>query len=330
MAKSAVRGKTVLVTGGSGSIGSEIVRECLKQGAKVVRIFSRDETRQYRMQQSMCDDRLRFLIGDVRDRERLRRAMHRTDLVFHAAAMKQVPYCEYNPFEAVQTNVVGAQNLVDAALDAGVSRVVAISTDKAVNPVNTMGATKLLSERIVTRANLWARSTMFSCVRFGNVLGSRGSVTELIEQQVLEGGPVRLTDKTMTRFMMSIPQAASLVLGAASLARAGETFVLPMKALRVEDLVTELRDLFCRRHGRKTVPIKVTGRRPGEKLHEELVTQEELHHVRRVGAYMVIENIPNFRKGAFAKLKLPEYLSDHASLMTRAHVRTLLRESGLL
>lgn len=330
MPGSIVEGNTVLVTGGSGSIGSEIVRQCLDAGASTVRVFSRDETRQYRMQQEIDDDRLRFLIGDVRDRARLTRAMEGAQVVFHAAALKQVPFCEYNPFEAVQTNVVGTQNLVEAALDAGVDRVVGVSTDKSVNPVNTMGATKLLSERILTRANLWATGTVFCCVRFGNVLGSRGSVIELIDQQVAEQGRVSLTDGRMTRFMMTIPQAAGLVLGAAAIARAGETAVLPMRALMVRDLVELLRDHFAAKHGRQDVAVQETGARPGEKLHEELLTEDELGRVRRVDGYFVIENIPGFRDGDVAELDPADYVSSEAVPMTRDEVKELLDASGTL
>lgn len=325
-----IQGKKILVTGGSGSIGSEIVRQCLKAGAEVVRVFSRDESRQYELQQELGTDNLRFLLGDVRDKDRLKRAMKQIDLVFHAAALKQVPYCEYNPYEAVQTNVVGAQNLVESALDAGVSKVVGISTDKSVNPVNTMGATKLLSERIITNANLWTDDTTFSCVRFGNVLGSRGSVVPLIRQQVELGGPVQLTDAKMTRFMMSIPEAAGLVLKASALAKAGETFVLPMKALNVKDMITVLRDHFCDDLNVKKCTIKEVGMRPGEKMHEELVTQEELARVRKVKNYLVVESLPGKRKGPKAKLEEKEYISSASPKMKQTEIIQLLKKAHVI
>jgi len=325
-----IQGKKVLVTGGSGSIGSEIVRQCLTSGAEVVRVFSRDESRQYQMQQELGKKNIRFLLGDVRDKDRLKRAMKDIDLVFHAAALKQVPFCEYNPYEAVQTNVVGTQNMVQAALDAGVARVVGISTDKSVNPVNTMGATKLLSERIMTHANLWTEDTLFSCVRFGNVLGSRGSVIPLIRQQVEQGGVVQLTDRRMTRFMMSIPEAASLVLKSSSLARAGETFVLPMKALKVADLITVLRDHFCDQFNIKKCSIEEVGKRAGEKLHEELVSEEELSHVRKIKGYLVVDHIPGKRKGAFVSLEKKEYNSTAATKMSQKEIISLLKKSQVI
>lgn len=188
--------KKIIVTGGTGSIGSEIVRRVLQYDPEVVRILSRDESKQFELEQEIGDlENVRFLIGDVRDKDRLNRAFEDVDIVFHAAAMKHVPACEYNPFEAVKTNVVGTQNVIDAALDNGVGKVIAISTDKAASPINTMGATKLLAEKQIIDANFYKghRKTVFSCVRFGNVMGSRGSVIPLFEKQIKNGGPVTVT-----------------------------------------------------------------------------------------------------------------------------------------
>ena len=227
-----LKGKKVLVTGGTGSIGSEIVRQVLAQSPEVVRIFSRDETKQYYLE-SILGRRpdLRYLVGDVREKDRLRRALKDIDVVFHTAALKQVPSCEYNPFEAVKTNVFGTQNVIEAALESGVSRVIAVSTDKAINPTSTMGATKLLSERLVATANSWTSDTTFACVRFGNVLNSRGSLVPLAKSQIERGGPVTLTDEGMTRFMMPISEAVKLTLEAGA-TRRGRRDIHPQDARR--------------------------------------------------------------------------------------------------
>ncbi|BAS28214.1 UDP-N-acetylglucosamine 4,6-dehydratase family protein [Limnochorda pilosa] len=270
-------GKTVLVTGGTGSIGSEIVRQALQAGATAVRVYSRDEYRQMLLQEELGNDRrLRLLIGDVRDQERLAFAMSGVDIVFHAAAMKHVPACEYNPFEAVKTNVLGIQNVIDCAMRANAERMVTISTDKVVSPMNTMGATKLLGERLMMAANRYKgnRRTVFNCVRFGNVLGSRGSVVPLFRRQIRKGGPLTVTDARATRFFMSIPQAVELALKAGGLSRGGYTFVLKMPVVRIWQLAEVMAAEYAGR-GLPLVDIRETGLRPGEKLFEELMTSDE-------------------------------------------------------
>lgn len=274
------KGKRVLVTGGTGSIGSEIVRRLLKHEPKVVRIFSRDETKQFELQQELGDrEDLRFLIGDVRDRDRLTKAFEEIDIVFHAAAMKHVPACEYNPFEAVKTNVEGTQNIIDAALENKVEKVVAISTDKAVNPINTMGATKFLSEQLMINTYLFTKhkKTTFSCVRFGNVMGSRGSVIPLFEKQIKAGGPLTLTHPDMTRFIMSIPQAVDLVFKATKMSRGGEIFIFKMPVVKIEDLAKAMILNFAPLYGYQPqeIDIKDIGIRDGEKMYECLMTEEE-------------------------------------------------------
>jgi FlaA1/EpsC-like NDP-sugar epimerase len=238
------RGRKVLVTGGTGSIGSQIVRQLFRSSPRVLRVLSRDETKQLELAEDLGRegplDNVRFLIGDVRDPVRLRRAMEGIEIVFHAAAMKHVPACEYNPFEAIQTNVLGTQNVITAARDAGAARVVAVSTDKATLPENTMGATKLLAERLVSAAHLSSPGQVLCAVRFGNVLGSRGSLVPLVQRQLREGRPVTITHPQMTRFMMTIEDAVSLVLLAGARARGGEVFILKMPALRVLDLIEVL------------------------------------------------------------------------------------------
>lgn len=277
---SLLRGKKVLVTGGTGSIGSEIVRQVLRQEPAVVRVYSRDEGKQFDLQHELRGfGNVRYLIGDIRDKERLARAIEDIDVVFHAAALKHVPACEYNPFEAVKTNVLGVQNLIEAALDEEVEKVIAISTDKVANPTNTMGATKLLSERLIAAANYYkgSRRTVFSCVRFGNVVGSRGSVIPLFHEQIRRGGPVTVTDPAMTRFMMTIPQAVQLVLRAAGMAQGGETFILKMPVVRLGDLVEAMIGELAPRYGFRPeeIPVDIIGLRPGEKRDEELMTEEE-------------------------------------------------------
>ena len=275
-----LKGKRVLVTGGTGSIGSEIVRQVLAQSPQVVRVLSRNELNQFEFQKVLKDyPNVRFLLGDIRDKERLRRAVQDIDIIFHASALKHVPFCEYNPFEAVKTNVLGTQNLVEVALDEGVQRVVAISTDKSVSPTNTMGATKLLVERLLSAANFYRgfNQTVFTAVRFGNVLGSSGSVLPVWKKQIESGGPVTVTDPEMSRFVMSIPQAVSLVLSACNRARGGEIFVLKMPVANILDLAKATINVMAPKFKQKPedIGIEFIGRRPGEKEYEELLSREE-------------------------------------------------------
>lgn len=274
-----IQGKRVLVTGGTGTIGSYLARELLHSGAEVVRIFSRDEHKQYEMYQELMNEnpdiarKVRFLLGDVRDRERLFRAMEGIDIVFHLAALKHVPACEYNPYEAVKTNVLGTQNVVDCAIEANVSAVVYASTDKAASPTNTMGASKLLAERLIVSASEgWKgpRDIKFLSVRFGNVLNSRGSVVPLFNNQIAKGGPITVTDSSMTRFVMKIERSVELMLKALSIAQGGEVFVFKMPVLSIGDLAEVMA-----RMAEKRIEIKSIGLRPGEKLYEELMSEEE-------------------------------------------------------
>lgn len=274
------RNKKILVTGGTGCIGSEIVRKLLKYKPKVVRIFSNDEDNTFRMKHELDEmSNLRFLIGDIRDKERLILAMEGIDIVYHAAALKHVPLCEYNPFEAIKTNVFGTQNVIEAALSNGVGKVINISTDKAVNPVNTMGATKLLAEKLNIDANFYKGlgKTIFSCVRFGNVLFSRGSVILLFEEQIKQKKPITITDPDMTRFMMSISETIDLVFKATIMAKGGEIFILKMPVLRIGDLTDVVIEKYAEEYGDKKENIKKkkVGPRPGEKIFEELMTETE-------------------------------------------------------
>lgn len=262
-------GKTILITGGTGSFGRHFCRIALKAlcGIKAIRIFSRDELKQYEMLQEFNDPRLRFFIGDVRDLNRIRRAMEGADYVIHAAALKQVPICEYNPIEAIRTNILGAQNVINAAIDSGVKKIIALSTDKAVNPVNLYGATKLCAEKLFIQGNAYAgsRKTRFSCVRYGNVVASRGSVIPLFIKQ-RPSGCLTVTDRRMTRFWITLDQAVALVLKAFSLMKGGEIFIPKIPSLKITDLARAV----C-----PECKIKYIGIRPGEKLHEALSTSEE-------------------------------------------------------
>lgn len=260
---------TILVTGGTGSFGKKFVGKLLQEyQPKKIIIFSRDELKQHEMRVGGFNQpQLRYFIGDVRDRDRLYRAMRDVDIVVHAAALKQVPACEYNPLEAVKTNVTGAANIIDAAIDNGVKRVLALSTDKAVNPVNIYGATKLVAEKLFVQANAYAgdRVTCFSSVRYGNVVGSRGSVIPLFKKQ-RETGTITLTDDRMTRFWITLEQGVQFVIRAIRLMQGGEVFVPKIPSMRLTDLANVIAP-GC--------DLKFIGIRPGEKLHEMLVSSEE-------------------------------------------------------
>lgn len=238
-----VTNKRVLITGGTGSFGHQIVRRLMAEKPAEIRIFSRDEEKQIQMSHDLDvgadyprKGKLSFVIGDVRNKDSLKRALHDIDIVFHAAALKQVPACEYNVLEAVQTNVLGAQNVIDVAFDCGAERVIAISTDKAVKPVNAMGMTKALQEKMFTSANYYkgSRSTVFTCVRYGNVIGSRGSVIPLFAKQIKKGGPVTVTHPDMTRFVITLEEAIELAFHAGKHAVGGEIFVPKIPILRTQ------------------------------------------------------------------------------------------------
>jgi UDP-N-acetylglucosamine 4,6-dehydratase/5-epimerase len=262
---------TVLVTGGTGSFGKQFVEIVLREKRpKKLIIFSRDELKQHDMRQRFSDtgdSPLRYFIGDVRDKDRLYRAFHGVDLVVHAAALKQVPSCEYNPFEAVQTNIIGAKNIIDAAIDCSVKRIIALSTDKAVNPVNLYGATKQVGEKLFVQGNSYAgvANTRFSCVRYGNVVGSRGSVIPLFLEQ-RKSGRVTVTDKRMTRFWITLEQGVRFVMRCAEQMHGGEVFVPKVPSMRITDLAEAVAP-GCR--------IEPIGIRPGEKVNEVLVAEDE-------------------------------------------------------
>jgi len=257
------RDKTILITGGSGSLGEAIAKLLLSNGVKSVRILSNDEWQQVQMQRFCTDERLRFLIGDVRDRDRMYRAMNGVNIVIHCAALKHIPICEYNPIEAVKTNILGSINVIDSAIDNEVEKVLAISSDKAVHPINLYGATKLAMEKLITQANVYG-TTKFSCVRYGN-FGGRGSVVPQIMQQV-ESGKVTITDKDMARFWMTLEHASSFTLQCLEMMEGGEVFIPKMTERGIMDIVREIAP---------EVEIEIIGKRAGEKLHEQLFAEGE-------------------------------------------------------
>jgi UDP-N-acetylglucosamine 4,6-dehydratase len=292
-----LKGKSLLVTGGTGSFGQKFVDLILSVAPDLDRliVFSRDELKQHDMAMRVRDPRVRFFIGDVRDLERLQRAFNGVDYVVHAAALKQVPACEYNPLEAVKTNVIGAENVINAAIDRGVKRVLALSTDKAVNPVNLYGATKLCAEKLFVQGNAYARygEPKFACVRYGNVVGSRGSVIPIFLKQ-RETGTVSITDKRMTRFWITLDQGVQFVLHCLERMHGGEVFVPKIPSMNIQDLADALAP------GCQT---EITGIRPGEKLHEVLVSTDEARHALELPEMYVIKpahvwwKIENWRDG---------------------------------
>jgi FlaA1/EpsC-like NDP-sugar epimerase len=274
------KNKKILVIGGTGTIGKNIVKHLLREEPDVIRILSRDEYKQFNLKNEFNNDsRLRFLIGDIRNYERVLSAMEDIDYVFHTAAMKHVEFCEYNPFEAVLTNVIGTYNVISAAKNQNVKKVVFTSTDKAISPTNNYGATKLTAEKLISSAEYskGSKSTTFSSVRFGNVIGSRGSVIPLFIKQVKEKNFVTVTDLSMTRFMMTLEQATKLTIESLKIAQGGETFILKMPVINLKDLAEIIIEETACKFGmdRKTIKINEIGLKPGEKKYEELMTYEE-------------------------------------------------------
>jgi UDP-N-acetylglucosamine 4,6-dehydratase (inverting) len=316
---------TILVTGGTGSFGQKFTEMVLREHhPKALRIYSRDELKQSQMQERFHDPRLRFLIGDVRDRNRLYRAMNGTDLVIHAAALKQVPVAEYNPLEAIKTNIEGAANLIDAAIDNAIPRVVALSTDKAVHPVNLYGATKLVSEKLMVQANTYSggRKTRFSVVRYGNVVGSRGSVVPIFRGQA-SAGKLTITDERMTRFWITQDEAVRFIVRCVDQMEGGEIFVPKIPSVHVTDVAKAIAP------GAKW---DIIGIRPGEKLHEVLLTEEEAPRAREFGDHFLIEpDHPFWTRGTVSGgTPVPpgfRYTSDgNTSWLTQDQLREMMGE----
>ena len=261
-----LKDKIILITGGCGTLGQAVTTELLEYNPKAIRLFDNSEYFHWHMKRKFTDPRLRFQIGDIRDRNRLFRAMTGVDIVIHTAALKHVDLAEYNPIEAVRTNIEGSINVIDTAIDQGVNKVLAISSDKAVHPINIYGATKLVMEKLIIQGNIYG-DTQFSCARFGNFEGSRGSLVSVIEQQLEQGNEVTITDKEMTRFWITIDKASKFVVECIEIMKGGEIFIPKMSEASVTEVIRTLAP---------GAQYKIIGRRPGEKLHELLFNEDEV------------------------------------------------------
>lgn len=324
-------GQNILITGATGSWGHELVKQLLTKNPKENRIFSRNEASQVAMQRKFQDERLRFIIGDIRDKESIVTASTQVDLLFHLAALKHVPVCEDQPLEALKTNVIGTQNVIEAAIVNEVKKVVNISTDKAANPANFYGMTKAIAEQLITHANLLTEKTKFVNIRGGNVLGTSGSVIHVFKEQIETTGKVSITDKQMTRFFLTIEEAIQLVFKATESSEGGEIFVMKMPTCRILDLA----EVLIKESGRKDVEIIELGIRPGEKVHELLFSENEsLNTVIFDDNYYVILPTRNFPslKEKYHECPIVETKSysskDH--LMTKTEIRQLLEKGGFL
>jgi len=326
--------KVLLITGGTGSFGNAVLQRFLKSDFAEIRIFSRDEKKQEDMRIALKSDKLKFYIGDVRDYDSVHDALKGVDYVFHAAALKQVPSCEFYPMEAVKTNVIGAENVMRAAINQGVSRVVVLSTDKAVYPINAMGMSKAMMEKVmVAKSRLCDPSkTVLSATRYGNVMASRGSVIPLFLQQLQDGKPLTLTDPSMTRFLMSLEESVDLVLYAFEHARPGDIFVQKAPASTVGDLAEAMRQLL-----KKNNEIKIIGTRHGEKLYESLVSREEMARSEDLGGYYRIpadsrdlNYAKYFVEGETAISEIDDYTSHNTKRLSVDEVKQVLLSLDLI
>ena len=328
------KNKKILITGGTGSLGTALTNRLLETDIDTIRIFSRDELKQSQMESNFNDDRLRFLIGDIRDKERLEKAVESIDIVIHTAALKQVPVIEYNPFEAIKTNVQGAQNLVEACLNKDVEFALAIGTDKAVSPFNTYGATKLLMERLFVSANYYKgyHKTKFSCVRYGNVLGSRGSILPVFVNQIISGKKITITDPNMTRFNITMDQALDLIFRVIKNSHGGDVYVPKLNAYRVGDIKDVLLDLMDSKIETVRIPVRI-----GEKYHETLINEHEIRNTyeNQDNDYVIYENqlakdssitIPNVKKTSLST----EYSSDKVKITPKEELKEILIKQNLI
>nr|AIF07093.1 Polysaccharide biosynthesis protein CapD (pseB) [uncultured marine thaumarchaeote KM3_199_D03]AIF07127.1 Polysaccharide biosynthesis protein CapD (pseB) [uncultured marine thaumarchaeote KM3_199_E03] len=328
------KNKKILITGGTGSLGTALTNRLLETDIDTIRIFSRDELKQSQMESDFNDDRLRFLIGDIRDKERLEKAVESIDIVIHTAALKQVPVIEYNPFEAIKTNVQGAQNLVEACLNKDVEFALAIGTDKAVSPFNTYGATKLLMERLFVSANYYKgyHKTKFSCVRYGNVLGSRGSILPVFVNQIISGKKITITDPNMTRFNITMDQALDLIFRVIKNSHGGDVYVPKLNAYRVGDIKDVLLDLMDSKIETVRIPVRI-----GEKYHEILINEHEIRNTyeNQDNDYVIYENqlakdssitIPNVKKTSLST----EYSSDKVKITPKEELKEILIKQNLI
>lgn len=330
-----LKGKKILITGGTGSLGTALTRRLLDEDVGVIRIFSRNESKQVEMQEEFSDPRLRFFIGDIRDKDRLLRAFEDIDVIFHAAALKHVPVIEYNPFEGVKTNVIGTQNVIEAALDQNVELVVGIGTDKSVSPLNTYGATKLLMEKLFTSAHNYVNPkrhrTRFCAIRYGNVIGSSGSVIPKFIEQIRKNKKITMTDPRMTRFSITMNEALDFILNSITKCQGGEVFVPKLMAYRMDMIQEVLFELLGTAKVEK-IPI-----RPGEKFHEILINQDELSYTLEGKNDFILKEphqktslakaaYKNYKHTAFNK----PYSSENAELIPKKELKRSIIEAGLL
>jgi len=326
-----LNGKNILITGGTGSLGTALTKKLLSLNVGTIRIFSRDENKQIQFEEKFNDNRLRFLIGDVRDKERLRRAVENIDIVIHTAALKHVPVAEYNPFEVIKTNIHGSQNVIDVSMDEEVELCLGVSTDKAVSPLNLYGATKLAMEKLFIAANQFKgkRKTKFSCVRYGNVLGSRGSVIPKFIEQIQTKKSITVTDPTMTRFNITMDEALDLILHAIKFSKGHEVFIPKLRSYVLSDLVTALQELSSTSFKQKNIPT-----RAGEKMHELLLNGSEMKYsIEFKGGYILLpsstfENFNSLRKSypKSKSLKMETYSSDNVSHLSKNELKTILKK----
>ena len=326
--------KIILITGGSGFLGQALTKRLLTLNPKAIRIFSRDESKQELMEEHFQDKRLRFFIGDIRDKERLKRAMKDVDIVIHTAALKRVPIAEYNPFEFIKTNIEGSQNVIDVCMDEKVKICLGISTDKSVSPNNLYGATKLSMEKLFVSANYFnsSRDTIFTCVRYGNVLGSNGSVVPKFIQQIENNKTITVTDDSMTRFNITIDESLDLIFSALKLAKGSEIFIPKLKAYRLKDLVESLRQVSS-----KSFKVKKISIRMGEKIDELLLNKYEApFSIDSKGLYILLPpNYETFEKvrklySNSKLLKFDTYSSSQSTLLTIPELKNLLIKNNLV
>ena len=320
------RGKNILITGGTGSIGLGIVKQLTKYRPKEIRILSNDENSIVESIENLGKNSIyKFMVGDVRDKDRLNLAIRDIDIVYHAAAMKHIDICEYNPFDAVKTNVVGTSNILEASIIEGVKKFIFISTDKATNPTSTLGGSKLLAERLTLDASTYVKKggTKFAIVRFGNVIGSRGSVFQIFQNQIKMKKPLTVTDKRMTRFIMSISEASSMILNVTKTMKDGETFVLKMPSVRIEDLAKGMLHVYGARFPiyRNTSPVKISKSRERERFHEFLITNEELPFCHSNNDMYKISKTVNGKK-----LSMKEFSSETAPRISQSKLYKTINE----
>ena len=329
------KGKKILITGGTGSLGHALTKRLLNTDATTIRILSRNENNQIKMESNFKDDRLRFLLGDVRDSDRLSRAMEAVDIVFHTAALKHVPKIEYNPFEGIKTNVIGSQNVIDACVQQNVEKVVAISTDKATSPLNVYGATKTLMEKLFVAANTFStpekHRTKFITVRYGNVLGSSGSVVPIFIDQIKNKKKVSITDPQMTRFSITMDEALEFILKATEIGKGSEIFIPKMKAYSIMDIKNVLVELLGDT-GSETIGVRV-----GEKMHEILINRDEIRYGWEIDNMYMISN-PSFSEQTI-KAKYPgiqhvenigEYSSDYVDKIPHDELKDTIQKLNII